>query len=152
MGSGVLAVPKQPLTKPLSAAQVRSHAAKAEEFAEAAVSDLEAGRNIAATSLAIHADTRQLGTEYVRVDDDCRAADGHASAMASRNALFFLVRQAIDHHLPVRRKRLPARQHLVAGREATTVLIVCSLRRHGTSLSHKTECRRATRGWSPTRG
>ncbi|WP_208028068.1 HEPN domain-containing protein [Rhabdothermincola sediminis] len=39
----------------MSAAQVRAYAAKAEEFAEAATSELEAGRNIAATSLAIHA-------------------------------------------------------------------------------------------------
>lgn len=42
-------------TRPVSAAQVRSYAAKAQEFAEAAASDLDAGRNIAATSLAIHA-------------------------------------------------------------------------------------------------
>lgn len=42
-------------TRPVSAAQVRAYAAKAQEFAEAAASDLEAGRNIAATSLAIHA-------------------------------------------------------------------------------------------------
>jgi hypothetical protein len=42
-------------TRAVSAAQVRAYAAKAEEFAEAAASDLEAGRNIAATSLAIHA-------------------------------------------------------------------------------------------------
>ena len=48
-------MPKQPRTKPVSAAQVRSYAAKAAEFAEAAASDLAAGRNIAATSLAIHA-------------------------------------------------------------------------------------------------
>jgi hypothetical protein len=39
----------------VSAAQVRAYAAKAEEFAEAAASDLATGRNIAATSLAIHA-------------------------------------------------------------------------------------------------
>ena len=48
-------MPRQPRTKPVSAAQVRSYAAKAAEFAEAAASDLDAGRNIAATSLAIHA-------------------------------------------------------------------------------------------------
>jgi hypothetical protein len=48
-------MPRQPRTKPVSAAQVRAYAAKAAEFAEAAASDLEAGRNIAATSLAIHA-------------------------------------------------------------------------------------------------
>jgi hypothetical protein len=48
-------VPRRPRTKQVSAAQVRSYAAKAAEFAEAGASDLEAGRNIAATSLAIHA-------------------------------------------------------------------------------------------------
>ena len=46
---------RPPRTRPVSAAQVRSYAAKAREFAEAAVSDVRAGRNIAATSLAIHA-------------------------------------------------------------------------------------------------
>ena len=39
----------------MSTAQVRSYAAKAAEFVEAAASDLAAGRNIAATSLATHA-------------------------------------------------------------------------------------------------
>ena len=48
-------MPRPGRTKPVSAAQVRSYAAKAEEFAEAAASDLAAGRDIAATSLAIHA-------------------------------------------------------------------------------------------------
>lgn len=42
-------------TKPVIAAQVRAYAAKSEEFAEAAASDLQAGRTVAATSLAIHA-------------------------------------------------------------------------------------------------
>jgi len=42
-------------TKPVSAAQVRAYATKAQEFTDAAVSDLAAGRNIAATSSAIHA-------------------------------------------------------------------------------------------------
>jgi HEPN domain-containing protein len=39
----------------VSAAQVRSYLAKAEEFLAAASSELGAGRSIAATSLAIHA-------------------------------------------------------------------------------------------------
>lgn len=46
---------KQGRTRPVTAAQVRAYAAKSQEFAEAAASDLDAGRNIAATSLAIHA-------------------------------------------------------------------------------------------------
>lgn len=39
----------------MSAAQVRAYARKAQEFADAAASELEAERYIAATSLAIHA-------------------------------------------------------------------------------------------------
>jgi hypothetical protein len=39
----------------VSAAQVRAYASKADEYAAAAASELEAGRCIAATSLAIHA-------------------------------------------------------------------------------------------------
>lgn len=46
---------KQARTKPVSATQVRAYAAKAAEFADAAASDFAARRNIAATSLAIHA-------------------------------------------------------------------------------------------------
>jgi hypothetical protein len=53
--SGRHALAKPTRTRPVSAAQVRAYAAKAQEFAEAAASDLGAGRNIAATSLAIHA-------------------------------------------------------------------------------------------------
>jgi hypothetical protein len=42
-------------TRPVSAAQVRAYAGKAQEYADAAVSELESERYIAATSLAIHA-------------------------------------------------------------------------------------------------
>lgn len=48
-------MPKPKRTKPVTAAQVRSFAGKAQEFADAAASELEAGRFIAATSLAVHA-------------------------------------------------------------------------------------------------
>ena len=41
-------------TRPVAAAQVRAYANKAEEYAEAAASELESQRYIAATSLAIH--------------------------------------------------------------------------------------------------
>lgn len=41
--------------RPVSAAQVRSYLDKAEEFLAASTAELEAGRSIAATSLAIHA-------------------------------------------------------------------------------------------------
>ncbi len=42
-------------TRAVSAAQVRAYLSKAEEYLAAASSELEAGRAIAATSLAIHA-------------------------------------------------------------------------------------------------
>lgn len=48
-------MPSSMRTRPVSAAQVRSYAGKAEEYADAATSELGAGRCIAATSLAIHA-------------------------------------------------------------------------------------------------
>lgn len=48
-------VPSGSRTKAVSAAQVRSYMAKAEEYLDAAAAELEAHRTIAATSLAIHA-------------------------------------------------------------------------------------------------
>ena len=42
-------------TRPVSAAQVRAYAGKAQEYADAASSELESERYIAATSLAVHA-------------------------------------------------------------------------------------------------
>ena len=48
-------MPKPMRTRPVSGTQVRAYAGKAEEYADAAASELEAGRYIAATSLAIHA-------------------------------------------------------------------------------------------------
>jgi len=48
-------VPKQSRTRPVTAGQVRAYLDKAEEFLEAAKSELGARRPIAATSLAIHA-------------------------------------------------------------------------------------------------
>jgi hypothetical protein len=48
-------VPRPLRTRTVSSAQVRAYVGKAEEYAEAAASELESGRHIAATSLAIHA-------------------------------------------------------------------------------------------------
>ena len=48
-------MPRPLRTKPVSGAQVRAYAGKAQEYADAAANELEAGRFIAATSLAIHA-------------------------------------------------------------------------------------------------
>ena len=74
-------------TKPVSAAQVRSYAAKAEEFAEAAASDLAADRNIAATSLAIHAGINSA-------DAVCGARLGKRAAGEDHDQVLDLLRQA----------------------------------------------------------
>lgn len=71
----------------MSAAQVRSYAAKAEEFAEAATSDLEAGRNIAATSLAIHAGINSADAVY-------GARLGKRAASEDHDQVLALIRQA----------------------------------------------------------
>lgn len=71
----------------MSAAQVRGYAAKAEEFAEAAVSDLAAGRNIAATSLAIHAGINAA-------DTICGARLGQRAAGEDHDQVLVLLRQA----------------------------------------------------------
>ncbi|HMS87479.1 MAG TPA: hypothetical protein PKE56_03500 [Acidimicrobiales bacterium] len=71
----------------MSVAQVRGYAAKAEEFAEAAVSDLAAGRNIAATSLAIHAGINAADTV-------CGARLGQRAAGEDHDQVLVLLRQA----------------------------------------------------------
>jgi len=71
----------------VSAAQVRAYATKAEEFAEAAASDLEAGRNIAATSLAIHAAINSA-------DAVCGARLGQRAAGEDHDRVLALLRQA----------------------------------------------------------
>lgn len=80
-------MPNAGRTKPVSAAQVRSYAAKAEEFAEAATSDLAAGRNIAATSLAIHAGINSA-------DAVCGARLGNRAAGQDHDQVLVLLRQA----------------------------------------------------------
>ena len=48
-------MPKPMRRRPVSAAQVRAYAGKAQEFADAAINELAASRYIAASSLAVHA-------------------------------------------------------------------------------------------------
>lgn len=74
-------------TKPVSSAQVRAFAGKAAEFAEAAASDLAAGRNIAATSLAVHAGINAA-------DAVCGARLGRRSAGGDHDEVLILLRQA----------------------------------------------------------
>ena len=80
-------VPKRARTKPVSAAQVRAYAAKAEEYALTAASELEAGRCIAATSLAIHAAINAA-------DAVCGARLGQRSAGEDHDQVLVLLRQA----------------------------------------------------------
>lgn len=87
MSSGRCAVPKPGRTRPVSAAQVGAYAAKAQEFAEAAASDLAAGRNIAATSLAIHAGINSA-------DAVCGARLGKRAAGEDHDQVLTLLRQA----------------------------------------------------------
>jgi hypothetical protein len=71
----------------VSAAQVRAYAVKAEEYATAAKSELEAGRRIAATSLAIHAGINAA-------DAVCGARLGRRSAGDDHDQVLVLLRQA----------------------------------------------------------
>lgn len=48
-------MPRQSRSRQVSLQQARAYLAKAEEYAEAANAELEAGRSIAAASLAVHA-------------------------------------------------------------------------------------------------
>ncbi len=80
-------MPRPGRTRPVSAAQVRAYAAKAGEFAEAAASDLGAGRNIAATSLAIHAGINSA-------DAVCGARLGKRAAGEDHDQVLALLGQA----------------------------------------------------------
>ena len=55
MSCGVWFVPRPVRIRPVTAAQVRAYAHKAREYSEAAESEFESERYVAATSLAIHA-------------------------------------------------------------------------------------------------
>lgn len=74
-------------TRPVSGAQVRAYAEKAVEFAEAAASDLDAGRNIAATRLAIHAGINSA-------DAVCGARLGKRAAGEDHDQVLALLQEA----------------------------------------------------------
>jgi hypothetical protein len=80
-------VPRQVRAKAVSAAQVRAYAGKAAEYAQAAATELEAGRNIAATSLAIHAGINAS-------DAVCGARLGARAAGDDHDHVLVLLRQA----------------------------------------------------------
>lgn len=66
---------------------MRAYSAKAQEFAEAAAHDLEASRNIAATSLAIHAGINSA-------DAVCGARLAKRAAGGDHDQVLILLRQA----------------------------------------------------------
>lgn len=80
-------MPRPKRTKPVSGAQVRAYAGKAEEYADAAASEIEAGRCIAATSLAIHAGINAA-------DAVCGARLGERAAGEDHDQVLTLLRQA----------------------------------------------------------
>jgi hypothetical protein len=80
-------MPKPMRTKPVAAAQVRAYAGKAEEYAAAAVNELELGRCVAATSLAIHAAINAA-------DAVCGARLGMRAAGEDHDQVLTLLRQA----------------------------------------------------------
>jgi len=69
------------------ASQVRAYSAKADEFAEAAASSLAEGRNIAATSLAVHAGINSA-------DAVCGARLGRRAAGGDHDQALVLLGQA----------------------------------------------------------
>ena len=74
-------------TRPVSGAQVRAYAGTAEEYADAAASELDAGRYIATTSLAVHAGISAA-------DASCGARLGHRAAGDDHDQVLPLLRQA----------------------------------------------------------
>lgn len=80
-------MPKPMRTRPVAAAHVRAYAGKAQEFADAARSELNAGRHIAATSLAIHAAINAA-------DAVCGARLGQRAAGEDHDHVLALLRQA----------------------------------------------------------
>ena len=80
-------MPRPVRTKPVSSAQVRAYAGKAEEYAAAAANEIEAGRFIAATSLAIHAGINAA-------DAVCGARLGERAAGEDHDQVLTLLRQA----------------------------------------------------------
>ena len=80
-------MPRPTRTKPVSAAQVRAYAGKAQEYADAAANEIVAGRFIAATSLAIHASINAS-------DAICGARLGERAAGDSHDQVLALLKTA----------------------------------------------------------
>ncbi len=80
-------MPKPMRTRPVSGAQVRAYSGKAQEYADAAESELASKRHIAATSLAIHAAIHAA-------DAVCGARLGKRAAGEDHHHVLALLKQA----------------------------------------------------------
>lgn len=80
-------MPRALRTRPVSRAQARAYSVKADEYAAAAASELELGRCIAATSLAVHAAINAA-------DAVCGARLGERAAGDDHDQVLALLRQA----------------------------------------------------------
>ncbi len=80
-------MPKKTRTRAVTAAQARAYLSKAEEYGLAAATELEAGRGIATTSLAIHAAINAA-------DAVCGARLGRRAAGQDHDQVLVLLRQA----------------------------------------------------------
>ena len=87
LNSGTLFVPRAFRTRPVTAAQVVSYAGKAQEYVDAAGSELDQGRFVAATSLAIHAAINAA-------DAVCGARLGQRAAGEDHDQVLALLNQA----------------------------------------------------------
>ncbi|MFN3257905.1 MAG: hypothetical protein ACE37B_19670 [Ilumatobacter sp.] len=80
-------MPRPTRTRKVSAVQVRAYAGKAQEYADAAASELEAKRFIAATSLSVHAGINAS-------DAVCGARLGERAAGDSHDQVLVLLKSA----------------------------------------------------------
>ncbi len=90
-------MPRPVRTKPVSGPQVRAYAAKAQEYADAATNELDAGRFIAATSLSIHAGINAA-------DAVCGARLGQRAAGEDHDQVLALLRGAGPDGVKVERE------------------------------------------------
>lgn len=90
-------MPKPLRTRPVSTVQVRAYAGKAQEYADAAVAEIAAGRYIAATSLAIHAAINAA-------DAVCGARLGERAAGEAHQQALDLLRTAGSEGVAVERE------------------------------------------------
>lgn len=90
-------MPKPLRTRPVSGAQVRAYAGKAQEYADAAAAEIAAGRYVAATSLAVHAAINAA-------DAVCGARLGERAAGEAHDQALDLLRTAGKDGIAVERE------------------------------------------------